>query len=107
MMIRKFVPVLEYLHKLSRQQQKKFVQSADAAFLKILSEICYNLNHNNLDLSANDIKLLRPFKHDILFLCSKRRTLEDRRKTLQKGGFLNLLLQTALPLLLQTLYPKK
>ena len=106
-MIKRFLPVLEYVHKLSKYQQKKFVKSADVNLLKILSEICYNLNHNNLNLSSNDIQLLKPYKHDILFLCSKRRSSEDRRKTLQKGGFLNLLLQTAIPLLLKSLFPKK
>ena len=86
-MIKRYLPILEYLHKLSPHHQKKFILNADSNVLKILSEICHNLNKNTLKLSENDISLLKPYRKDILFLCSKRRSLADRRKTLQKGVF--------------------
>ena len=107
MMVKRYLPVLEYMHKLSRYQQKKFLKNVDANLLKVISEICHNLNRDNLNLSPDDIKALKPYKAEILALCSRRRSISERRNLLQRGGVLGTILEISIPLLLDTLFPNQ
>ena len=105
MQIKKYLPVLEYVASLSRKKQKEFITHADGNFLKIISEICYNINKGNLDLTGSQIKKLRPFRRDIEFLCKKSRSNTQRRHKLQKGGLIFNILSEVLPLVISALFP--
>ena len=104
MRIKKYLPILEYVASLNRKKQKEFLAHADGNFLRIISEICYNINKGNINLSSDQIKKLRPYRNDIAYLCKKSHSLTQRRQRIQKGGFLSNLLKI-LPLLISTIFP--
>ena len=105
MKIKKYIPILEYMHGLSKKKQKQFLEHSGGELLLIISEICYNINSGNFELSTEQLKKLKPYRRDIEYLCKKSRTIAQRRQRVQKGGMLNVLLSTILPVLLSTLFP--
>ena len=105
--IKKILPFLEYLSKLSSREQKQFLSTANSKLIKILTNLCYNFNRGNITTDENHIKKLKKYGNLIHILCKKSHTLKKKKEILQTGGFLPTLLSTIIPLLAQVLFQKK
>ena len=105
MKIKKYLPVLEYVSKLSPRQRKQFIQHASSDILLAISELCHNFNRGAIDISQDQLKKLRRYRKEIEFLCKKRPGMKEWRKTIQRGGFLGLFLGSILSSVLSSLFP--
>ena len=94
-------PLLQYLGNLSPLEQKKLVNNSGADLIKLFNEICLNLVHRNLSLSASQIKNLKRFESEIKKLSERKHSLKLRKKVLTKGSFLKVFLVELLPSLIE------
>ena len=99
--VKQILPLLDYLSKCSKNEQKKFIASAKPYVIKLLSDLCLNFNKKNITTNAKHIKKLQPYAKLISSLCKKSLSIKKRRSILQKGGFLSNFLPLLLPLLSQ------
>ena len=91
--MKKHVPLLEYLSKLTSKQQISLIKGAPVELIYVLSEICLNLLKQNLPLSPHLINKLRPYEKSIVRLSQKSYSVKKRKQILtQKGGMLATLL---------------
>ena len=56
MKIKKYLPVLEYVSKLSPRQRKQFIDHASSDILLAISELCHNFNRGAIDVSQDQLK---------------------------------------------------
>ena len=104
--LQQILPFLEYVNKLSKFQQKKLLKQADAKFIKIITNLCYNFNKGNITNKPKYINRLKKYRKLINVICKKNVSLKKRKDILQTGGFLPTLLGTAVPLLIELLSKK-
>ena len=103
----KVLPLLQYLRKCSKKEQKNFLVQASPAFIRTISNLCLNFNNGNLTTHPAHIKKLKPYAKLIGTLCKKVHSIKKRKQLLQTGGFWPTLLQTLLPIVIQFLTKKK
>lgn len=89
--------ILQYLNNLSAKDQKNLISGAPKSLLVCLSEIALNVCLKQLPLTLNQVKKLKKFEKQILFLSKKKHSLEKRKKLLKGGSFLSSFLSTLLP----------
>jgi hypothetical protein len=90
---------LKVLAKLKTPKKRKaFLELVDDNVIKSICECTRNLLEKNIRINENDIKKLKPYKNHLKFLAENRNaSLKMKRKRLiQKGGFLSLLLRPVL-----------
>lgn len=86
------IPELKRLKRLNKRRQKEYVQKCDKHLLHCLSECCSNLIKGNLPINSSQLKKLRRRKQSLRKLILKKTPLGQKRKILQSGGFLGLIL---------------
>ena len=97
----------QFLHALARVAQMKrqrdlLLQRASKGQLNSIRNICFNLCKKKFNLSAKTKRKLKVYCKDIRDLASKKKlksTTGLRRRLLQRGGFLPILLPAILGLL--------
>ena len=92
-LVRRKLPAIKRLRRLSACQRKKFFRTCSDDFLNALSECAKNVLRGNVPLTASQFKKLRPYKQVLRVLSSRRSSVGTRRKLLQqKGGFIGAIL---------------
>lgn len=89
---RKFLPVLKRLRRMSDKDRKNYVRGCDKDFLDCVSECSKNLIKGNVPLKSVQKTILRRRKNDLRALAVKKTSLRQKRKILQRGGFLTALI---------------
>lgn len=96
--IKHHMGVLEYLKGLPSSEQKRFINGASSELLKTISELCLNLLKGTIKVSETDLKNLKKYKKQIIFLSERKHSSDKRRKLCsQRGGFLGSLIGIVLP----------
>ena len=95
--------LLQYLESLSSSEQKNIINGANADFIKLFSEICKNISHQNISLTQSQIKKLKRFENEILKLSQKKHSIKSRKKILTTGSFLSVFLSEIIPSLIQAI----
>jgi hypothetical protein len=90
--IRKHLPFLNFLRTLDKKQQKQIVMTGDIDLIKVLSGIALNLLKGNVHLTKAQIKKLKPYRKDLVYLGRKTPSIRQRKLKIQKGGFLGAVL---------------
>ena len=90
--VRKQLPFLKFLRSLHKKQQKQIIETGDANLIKVLSSIALNLLKGNVRLTQTQIKKLKPFRKDLIFLGRKTPSIKQKKLKIQKGGFLGAVL---------------
>jgi len=85
--VKKYLPVLKQLSKLSDRVQREYIRKSDKEFIDYVSECA-----KNVPLTSHQKTNLRRRKNDLRALSSKKTSLRQKRTILQKGGFLSVLL---------------
>ena len=91
------LPILQYLSKLTKSEQKQLISGAPRSLLICFSEIALNLVEKNIPLTKKQIGMLRKHESKIKDLTSKKHSLNKRKIILRGGSFLKDLLQATLP----------
>ena len=68
------------------------LKGADKGLLKCLSECAHNVLQGNVPLGVTQKKKLKKYKKELKLLRKKTSKEKDKKKALQKGGFLPALL---------------
>ena len=92
------VPNMRMLRKLSAKQRKEYINHCPSDFINCLCECSKNLIKGNVPLSTSQLKSLRRHKKVLRKLSTKNASDKTRRKLLQTGGFLPLLVAPLLGL---------
>ena len=92
-------PILKHLSKLSDRSEKRYISTSHRELLDGLAECCRNILVGNAPLSTSQTNTLRCKKIDLRQIASKRTSLRNKRKILQRGGFLSAIITPILSLL--------
>jgi hypothetical protein len=87
------LPELRRLGRMSNKARKKFISLCDKDFLDGICECVKNLLKGNVSVNVKQLKSLRRHRRSLRQLALKKTSLTTRKRILQKGGFLGLLLQ--------------
>ena len=92
--LQRHVSTLKLLCKAKPRLVKGILKNSDDDLIKCLCECCHNLLKGNISLSKKEISRLKKYKKPIRDVAKKSISLLQKRKFLQKGGFLATLLFT-------------
>ena len=96
------ISLLEYMSKLTSQQQKALISGAPKELILTLAEIALNIIEQNFPLTKDQIQRLRKFEKPIVTLTQKKHSLAKRREILRgNGAFLKTFLKETVPPLIQ------
>jgi len=90
--------LLKHLSKLSEQQKKNFIKTADKSLVQSICECCINILNGQVPLNASQRARLKRNKRNLRSLILSKTAIGKKRKILQKGGFLSAILSAALPI---------
>ena len=84
--IRRYSSVLEVLPGAPNAVLVALCRFGDSEFLKVVSEISYNVLSDSVDLSAAQRRRINPLEKSIKILANKRTTLQRKRGILKRQG---------------------
>lgn len=91
-MNKKYIPILKYLSKANPGERKNIISNASPKMINTLCECCLNILRGNVPLTPTQKKKLCKHKKTIRRLANEKMSLKNRKRVLQRGGFLPLLL---------------
>ena len=77
---------------MNTSERRTFIHRCEPDFIDCLSECCKNVIKGNVSLNPNQVKRLRRYRQSLRQVSKKKTSRKIRRKLLQSGGFLPLLL---------------
>jgi hypothetical protein len=92
--VQKMLPELKRISRMKEKDRKKFIATCGKDVIHYICECSKNLLKGNLPLKQRQLNLLSRHKHWLRKLALKKTTLSKRKKILQKGGFVHLLIPT-------------
>lgn len=90
--LHKLVPELNRLRRMKTKDRKWFIKTCSRDVIDSISECCANILKGNVRLTPAQYKKLRKYKRALRKMSDRKVSSENRRKTLQAGGFLGFLL---------------
>ena len=96
---RRNIPILHTLYKTSPRKRQKMVETLSDDTTNALCDCACNIKSGNVPLSKQQFKSLKPYHKQLKLLSKKSTSKEQKRKILQSGGFLGLLLKPIAKLL--------
>jgi hypothetical protein len=94
-----YFPLLKRLRRVGDKKRRQFIRNCEKEFLDCISECCHNLLKGNVPLTSRQMIALRSKKKDLRTVAKKKTAIRTKRKLIQKGGFLNLLLPAIIPVI--------
>jgi len=84
---------------MGEKARRDYVRKCDREFLDCVSECAKNVIKGNVPLTSRQMTNLRRRRYDLRSLSNRKTSLKTKRKIIQKGGFLSVLLPPVLSLL--------
>ena len=81
-----------YMCRCSNETRRAIIQLADKKLIDCISECCLNILRGNINLTPYQRKKLMGYKHCLRKVASKAVGVKDKKRILQKGGFLGAIL---------------
>ena len=91
--LRKNSDFLRVLAKATPKQYKGLIDGANKDLIHAVCECATNCLNGNIPLTPRQKKRLAPYKKNLRHLANKKVRFQDKRKVIQKGGFLGALLK--------------
>ena len=82
--IKPFIPLMELLKSLPSKDCTAYLKNSNSSFIKFLSNLCYNVVLNNLNLPRSLLLELKPYRKVIESLGDKKLSLTARRRILSR-----------------------
>ena len=98
-LVSKIVPVLKRVRRLTPAKQKKFIGTCHNDILKCIGICVKHIINGKARLTSAQLKKLRRRKQLVRSLARKNTSLKSKRKILQTGGFLGLILPSVVSLM--------
>lgn len=97
-LLMKHANLLRHMSKVDPETLQSILNGLNDEMINLISQICYNLMHKNLDVDAQRAEReLGPHRQDICQLMNKKTSAGRKRNIVQKGGFIGTLLSIAVP----------
>lgn len=93
------LPDLAFLGTCNPKIRKYILENADKKLIDAIRECLHNLLKGNLPIKKNDMKTIKKHKKYIRMVASGNCFKKNKQILVQKGGFLSILLPTAVQLL--------
>ena len=90
--LKKHAQTLKYLSKCDRHNANSIINGASNDLLHCFSDICHNILKGNVELSKAEQQRLARHKTKIRQIANKKTAQKNKKKLIQKGGFLGTLL---------------
>jgi hypothetical protein len=90
--IKHYVHQLKKLKSTRAKNRRKILESADKGLFKAVGESAKNCLKGNVALNRKQFSCLRKHKHSLRKLANKKTSLKERKRIIQRGGFLGALL---------------
>ena len=94
------MPILRALYNAKPSERKKFLSSVSDDTINALCDCARNIVQGNVPLTTKQYKQLKPYHKQLKGLQRKSSSQKHKRKVLQSGGFLGMLLKPIAKLLL-------
>ena len=98
-LLTKNAKILCHLAKCKPEIRDYIVQNGPKELIECLHKIVVNILAERIPFSREKIKRISKFKKELSILIRKRGSIKNRKKVLQTGGFLPLILGAILPIL--------
>ena len=98
-LVSKIVPVLKRVRRLTPAKQKKIIGTCHNDILKCIGICVKHIINGKARLTSAQLKKLRRRKQLVRSLARKNTSLKSKRKILQTGGFLGLILPSVVSLM--------
>jgi len=90
----------------NKQQQHWVKSNISLDFVKLIIEICANILNGNLPLDKKLQDFLRTYKSKLHIITSRQKTISEKKRIIQRGGFIPVLLTAAGSAIIQQLLTK-
>jgi hypothetical protein len=90
--VQQLLPALEKFKRMKPKNRKAFLKGCSKEFVQSICECVKNLLKGHVPLKSSHLKCLARHKQSLRKLALKKTSLTSRKKILQKGGFLQLLI---------------
>lgn len=84
--------VLNIMSKAKSGTNRDIINQASPDLINCFSEICMNTLKGRVNMSKKQLQKLRRYKKQVRDLASKSKPIKNKKKSLQKGGFIAALL---------------
>jgi hypothetical protein len=104
--VKKHLILLDSIKNLPDKDKKVLIRNLPPSVIQAVSETCLNIAASPAcagKLTKRQKQKLRKYRTEIIALADRKTPLTTKRKHIMRGGFLSLLLGTALPLLFSLL----
>ena len=91
--VQELLPELKRLGRMKPALRKKYIKTCSSKFIHQLCEVVHNLLKGNVPLNMKHLKCLQRYKRSLRDLTLKKTSVSNRKKILQRGGFLGFLLK--------------
>ena len=98
--LKQFLPILEFIDRLSPQERKLYIRSAPTPLIKFVSDLCFNVLLGNIPVENKLLKKLNPFRKQIEQIAAKNISLKKRKKIFEKKRFFTGVICPLIPILL-------
>ena len=95
--LRKNGPTLRLLQKAPAPLQKRILDKASPELIRCLCDCAHNVLQGNVEISHHHKRKLKP--HKLRKLADRKVALKTKRRIIQKGGFLPILLSALAPVI--------
>ena len=90
--VREILPELKRLSRLSNKDRRTYLKTCDGPVVDCVCECIRNLLGGRVPLKSKQLKALRRYKRLLRKAALKKTSRSERRRILQKGGFLGAVL---------------
>ena len=97
--LRKNGPTLRLLQKAPAPLQKHILDKASPALIRCLCDCAHNVLQGNVEITHHHKRKLKPHKTKLRKLADRKVALKTKRRIIQKGGFLPILLSALAPVI--------
>ena len=97
--LRKNGPTLHLLQKAPAPLQKRILDKASPELIRCLCDCAHNVLQGNVEISHHHKRKLKSHKTKLRKLADRKVALKTKRRIIQKGGFLPILLSALAPVI--------
>lgn len=95
--LKKHFHELNVLKNCTKCQRNNYIEKGSRELIYCLCDICHNILNGNIPISKTQSIKLRKYKRHLRFLSTKNKNnISQKRKVIQEGGFLPILLEPIL-----------
>ena len=98
-LLKKNCDILKFLYKGKPSIRDYIIKNSNKELINCFHKICLNILYRKIKLTKNKVHKFIKYKKALNGLSDKKKSIKYKRRILQTGGFLSLILGTIVPLI--------